>query len=483
MGDRPNQTQLELDNEEAVARQKVSEDHVEAVAAASQKVTEDGFPLYHKVPTNQRKANADAYTRTLFCFGPYRRDYDSPDGDYIKKMTANSLLGEQGQLLNLAELIKRDNIQISALYAVGDSSQHLDFSLLAQDAITIVAGRKRRALEMRHLAQLFSPPHVADAAVDDAILLENQIPVFVLGLALKFIKDGGGQAADVFSGVHNVEDIIRWYCSKANPFTDWTFDKPLPALADTDRRRHSLLSFLYNHLYERLAPPGCQPRPPAHKLSFLYHLLYCYRPIPEWCSAIISDGEPSLSQASRLVRCGVKFQATADDVIYFDPAEWVLWLPKITLSSTTVRALHNLLAYEATRSADHPVASYVHLMHSLIDTAEDVRILTDAGIICNNQLGRHEEIASIWKKLRLSAPHADQSPYTEPHKAVIAELRAVMAKLGPALKSRWKVWKENFLEEYWRKKPWLVVSVVAGAFLLILAIMQTIYTILAYFKN
>ncbi|MCO5595677.1 hypothetical protein L7F22_049722 [Adiantum nelumboides] len=156
---------------------------------------------------------------------------------------------------------------------------------------------------------------------------------------------------------------------------------------------------------------------------------------------------PPPPRASRLARCGVRFRVSPRHYVCFDSQKCVLFLPKIQVSDTTVRVIHNLLAYEATARLPNQYAfvSYVHLMDCLNDTAEDVHILTDAGIICN-KLGSHEELASMWNKLCISVSCRN----------TVCD-GIIMAQLEALSKERLRRWKASFWEVYWEKTPWLLI--------------------------
>ncbi|XP_019183317.1 PREDICTED: putative UPF0481 protein At3g02645 [Ipomoea nil] len=68
--------------------------------------------------------------------------------------------------------------------------------------------------------------------------------------------------------------------------------------------------------------------------------------------------------------------------IKFDQHEATLYLPVITLNSCSEVILRNLVAYEASMlKSTLEFARYVNLMNGIVDTAEDVRILRQNGVI------------------------------------------------------------------------------------------------------
>ncbi|KAI5083753.1 hypothetical protein GOP47_0003496 [Adiantum capillus-veneris] len=470
----------------------------------------NAYPRLYKVPVDQRKANPQAYTPFLFSFGPYHAYLDDLednhaactshlqppvdpllDGVHLKRMTAAALL-PLPQLANLISMIEKYEPQIRSQYVQWFNREGLDFSrlaaVLAIDAITIIAATMSQRLQWS--TPLIHP--LARLVLGDAILLENQIPMVVVECAIDTVRGASRPATDEANGAGegpplqsraaeasfvdryisdysgllvdqwpSLQGVIYWYCKHASPFTDW---RPyiLPPLMmgeklDQKLAGQPLLAFLYDEICSRLTPDSAEV------------LLQNARTRRSIFNPVL---DPSLPTASRLARCGVRFQRCHKDAtISFDSKNAVLCLPRITVSDTAVRVLHNLLAYEATlrHPQEYSVVSYVHLMDCLIDTAHDVQLLEDAGVLCN-KLGSDEEVASMWNKLCVSVSYRN----TPSHSAIMTQLETLSKK-------RWNRWKANFKELYWERQPWLLLSIVAASLLFILSLLQTIYTTLGYY--
>lgn len=108
-------------------------------------------------------------------------------------------------------------------------------------------------------------------------------------------------------------------------------------------------------------------------------------------------------------------------------------------------------------------------MDFLIDVEEDVKVLVDAQVI-HNQLGSHGELASMWNKMAVNLPIRLTS-----HDAEVIE------NVNKACQANWSRWRAAFLDTYWDKKPWLLISIVAALFLFVLTALQTIYTMTQYY--
>lgn len=428
-------------------------------------------PRLFKVPVDQRRANPAAYTPFLFSFGPYhalllegRENNYSPvtahpllDGAHLKEMTASGLLSPnaEDQLRLLVQKIEQHEAQIRAQYVQWLDTASFNFRhlarVLALDSITIVAATMSQKLQQQYTPLIYP---VARLVLSDAMLLENQVPIIVLECALESLvqKTRAASFKNTLPAdpLPSLEDVILWYCQRSSPFPEWTLQR-LPPLEDKVKGEPPL-SFLYDYLLDRFTPTAQQPDKGGALLK------------------APNDADPSLPTASHLARCGVRFRPCDTGDIRFGKTNDVLLLPRITVSDTTVRVLHNLLAYEATQR--HPkqytVVSYVHFIDCLIDNVDDVEILTAGGIICN-KLSSNEELATMWNKLCTSVSCRNT-----------ISNRIVMAQLDALSKEKWRRWRASFIDIYWEKQPWLLFSIFAAIILFVLSLLQTIYTIMAF---
>ncbi|KAH8514626.1 hypothetical protein H0E87_007455 [Populus deltoides] len=123
---------------------------------------------------------------------------------------------------------------------------------------------------------------------------------------------------------------------------------------------------------------------------------------------------PSVTQLSKY---GVSFIPTKGNIstIAFDKEKAAFHLPTISLDLNSEVMFRNLVAYEIS-SASGPLlfTRYIELMNGIIDTEEDARLLRESGIILN-RLKSDEEVANMFngmsncKCIRLTkAPFLDK---------------------------------------------------------------------------
>lgn len=106
-----------------------------------------------------------------------------------------------------------------------------------------------------------------------------------------------------------------------------------------------------------------------------------------------------------------------------------------------------------------------------MNTPEDVHLLSRSRVICSNTLGSDSEACGMWNEMTRNLVFKQSRFYTEVIEAVNARENS----------SRDKLWTE-FREIYFGR-PWYTVSFLAAFVLLGLTVTQTVYAMLAYYKQ
>ncbi|KAK5787184.1 hypothetical protein PVK06_041837 [Gossypium arboreum] len=138
-----------------------------------------------------------------------------------------------------------------------------------------------------------------------------------------------------------------------------------------------------------------------------------------------------------------------------------LCLPPITVDDSTM----NLIAYEMCPDFknDFTVTSYMCFLDLLIDEAEDVKDLRDAGILYNG-LGSEEEVAKLFNKM-----NTDLVPSPMIYSGV-------KRKIHNHCKTTWINHAAQGYRTYFRS-PWTFLAFVGAITALFLGALQTYYTI------
>ncbi|KAG5242578.1 UPF0481 protein [Salix suchowensis] len=142
-----------------------------------------------------------------------------------------------------------------------------------------------------------------------------------------------------------------------------------------------------------------------------------------------------------------------------------LKLPAITIESATESMLLNLVAYETAVSLDEPnwVTSYICFIDSLIDDAEDVKVLRSKGIL-TNYLGPDQKVAELFNQIGRSL-QPNTNAYNE-----------IQREINIACESIWKKWIAEWQQTYF-SSPWAFTAFVAASAGLVLTATQTYYTV------
>jgi len=166
---------------------------------------------------------------------------------------------------------------------------------------------------------------------------------------------------------------------------------------------------------------------------------------------------------------GVKFVVSESD--YWLDAKFengVLELPQIDVHESTEAFLLNLSAFEQFYYRyDAYIVDFTLLLDSLIKSIKDVEILISSGIIIMS-VGNVEDMARIFFTISKEASY-------DPCKFYYADLRISLTEYAD---TRWNQWKATLKHDYFGN-PWAIVSCAAAIFLLILTVVQTYCSILS----
>ncbi|KAK8480828.1 hypothetical protein V6N13_063204 [Hibiscus sabdariffa] len=172
--------------------------------------------------------------------------------------------------------------------------------------------------------------------------------------------------------------------------------------------------------------------------------------------------EIAIPSVEDLSKSGVRFIPTDGNIstITFDTNTVTFHLPTVTLDINTKVVLRNLVAYEASNASGPLVFTrYTELMNGIIDTEQDVRLLSQNGIILNH-LKSDEEAAELWngmsKSIRLTK---------------VPLLDNVIEDVNKYYNCRWNVKARKFFRQH-VYGSWQFLTLLAAILLLILLTFQ-----------
>jgi hypothetical protein len=298
--------------------------------------------------------------------------------------------------------------------------------------------------------QVFGRRGVWALVTRDLLLLHNQIPLFVIKALLKQLK-----------GPADIED------------DDVLVDGGLQLFSSLHPRR-------------RLQPsPDDSLRLRLRDAHHLLHLFYLsITNIPTQSSASASPDKklpPELTQwvpcAKELEDAGVRFRARKDGTAtgFLDirfSAVGVLEIPPLQLYDYSEPLFRNLIAFEQTYP-DTPghVTAYAIFMDCLVKTSDDMRLLHSRGILLNHMSGDREAATGFFSGICAGAHASADRNYLAP----------LMDEVVTYQSGRWPQWRAALLRDYFGN-PWAVIAFVAAAIVLALTMLQTFYTLYAYYQ-
>ncbi|KAF3777071.1 hypothetical protein EJ110_NYTH46899 [Nymphaea thermarum] len=274
----------------------------------------------------------------------------------------------------------------------------------------------------------------------DMLMLENQIPLLVLKRFLDAGKEGK---------VGNSVDLNRLIAK----FFDF------PSFSLPDLGLHVL--DVYRKCIIRSPEQSSNQHAPLPFPKGIDLIGECVASHNRNCSTETST-EKGILRSKRQSGLNIKFSRYG-----------VLTLPFIKIDSHTAPVYMNLIAFERMHpEAGCQVTSYVAFMDDLIDTAEDVSLLSSNAIV-RNDLGSDDAAANLFNRLGDNIVLVDDP---NDHTCQIKRQLKVYAS------SAWNVWRAHLRHTYFNN-PWSLLSLSAAVFLLALTIAQTLYSILSYYTR
>ncbi|EEE65203.1 hypothetical protein OsJ_20332 [Oryza sativa Japonica Group] len=185
--------------------------------------------------------------------------------------------------------------------------------------------------------------------------------------------------------------------------------------------------------------------------------------------------EIMIPSVTELAAAGVQFAPTNGDAttVSFDAKTATLHLPVVTLDgSTTEVVLRNLVAYEASAATGPLVlARYTELMNGIIDTGEDVAALRRRGVVLN-RMKSDGEAARLWNGMSRSV-----------RLTKVAAMDAAVEGVNRYHGARWRVKARRFMRRY-VFGSWQLLTFLAAVLMLLLTTLQafcSVYTCSRWF--
>ncbi|XXG72292.1 hypothetical protein AAC387_Pa07g1425 [Persea americana] len=384
----------------------------------------------HRVPDRLRQHNDKAYVPQIISIGPFhykRRKaqlqvMEEHKWRYLHDILSRNREGSLEQyLVAVKELEERARDCYSEVITL-DSNSFVEMMVL--DGCFIIELFRKYLIEDFNDV-IFRFDWLIKAVIADLIMLENQIPFFILQCLF---------------------DLIDGTC-------------PSPLLVE---RAFNFFCMLNLSRMTRIKRSTIQ-------IQHLLHLVYTYDILfpDEGCSGKELVLIPC---ASKLEKRGIKFRERVDiigtgnflDIKFQDGVIEIP--PMLVLENSNIRFL-NLIAFEQCYChCQKYITSWFAFMDCLIKTSKDVEILRRRGIIIDG-LGSEERVAALFNNMgrELSLPYNNFY-----FSGVCKEINQYNERAWPKLRA-------SLVDDYF-KSPWSITIFFAALLLLLLLITQTFFS-------
>ncbi|KAK3420422.1 hypothetical protein EUGRSUZ_G01227 [Eucalyptus grandis] len=348
-----------------------------------------------------------------------------------------------------------------------------------------------------------SPPKTRHSIVKDVMMVENQIPTFVLRKIMLQTKNSMNEVRENEEDESIDEDLGMMsmrFCEAISPL-----ELKRCSPSEAVRQHKHLLDLFYNLILGRTVPEAAQtkkneprgatfsymikmvPNPSSKvteawnelsKFSFMkklkvpvelvFKLIKLVMQLIPGCSECLKK-DPSqesvmIPTVSRLHSVGIKLRLAVGGIrtIGFDPKTATLNLPRIVLNAPTEVLLRNLVAYEMISQRGSSVLTrYTELMYGIIDTSEDVKLLREASII-SNHLNCDDKVVELFNGMIKSIGS----------KSTASELDKTIQDVNRYYNNTRKVKGYNLMRKY-VYSSWKFLTMVTTVVLILLMVLQT----------
>ncbi|KAF8026784.1 hypothetical protein BT93_F3304 [Corymbia citriodora subsp. variegata] len=308
----------------------------------------------------------------------------------------------------------------------------------------------------------------------DMIMLENQIPLFILD-ALFSIQHHGLfclQQCHPHQEGAIAKLALRFFdplkptkgCQTINSSNRLEFD-PLPNQGELP----CLELFRRSLLHPKQVPD--QDKVPCLKL--FWRRLLDLGPKRAGIEASSQERQQLIHCVTELREAGIKFRERKTDRSWdIQFKDGILWIPRLHIDDGTRSLFLNLIAFEQSHvnCSDNIITAYIVFMDHLIDSPEDVRHLHQRGII-EHWLGSDAEVADLFNRLCKEVVFDLNDSY-------LSELTKRVNEYSSRKCNRWRAsLKHNYFSN-----PWSIISFIAALVLLALTFLQSFYAVYGYYR-
>ncbi|XP_048137790.1 UPF0481 protein At3g47200-like [Rhodamnia argentea] len=384
-----------------------------------------------------RKANEKAYEPEILVVGPYH--YGSDKFKYMEEQKmryVQRLLKRrnEGSVDRYMPILREMEQRARDCYAETIDLSHEKFlaMMLIDGCFLVELFRKFRMEELRDEDDpLMEADWIRCCLQRDLLLLENQIPFFVLN-----------ELYDLTKGPKEPSELIN--------VATWYFDfRPRDLSQNATLRRTLRESKHLLHLMHACWTSGLPSRPSRTQMT--------------------EENFAFVSSITELRESGVRLKAVQGQGRHEMDIKFnngILEIPVFTVQDHTESRLRNLIAYEQHRQGGdvNYFTDYVTFMDCLINSSKDVERLCRKGIT-KNYLGDNEVVAQMFNKM---------GDYITLSNFYYFD---IFKNVNAHCKRKTNGWMAKLRREH-LNSPWALLSISAATMLLLLTAAQTVFTII-----
>ncbi|XP_058084084.1 UPF0481 protein At3g47200-like [Magnolia sinica] len=473
-------------------RQALADSIMESVKASVCKLRRGDPPTIYIVPRTIRQVNEVAYEPEMVSIGPYHngkerlqgmeenkllylhsflsRNPKHPLEDYLKEMEeledeARSCYSEKVGPLMRKEFVKMMVLDACFIVEIFLRFHPDKLGLLTQQWKELKHNEEDLGLisaflfhsngfedPIRHaIGKVYYPRY-------DMLLLENQIPFFVLQRIFKM--------ACPVNAPHLLEKLALDF-----------FDHVMPMNKEIEIKDsyYHLLHLFHSHLI-----PTRNDGKEKHNLLCNPIIKYVLNKSKKLLMFLPCSNEPT-TEPRKMIPCatdlqlaGVKFKKIkeSNNILNVKFSHGVLEITPFLIHDHSDTLFRNLVAFEqcCLEAKIHFFTTYIVFMDFLVNTSNDVALLHHNGII-DNFLGSDDEVAHLFNRLCIGIFHTFKRSY----------LSDVKDNVQKHSENRWNMWRASLKRDYFTN-PWSVISLIAASILLLLTIIQTFFSVFPYYR-
>ncbi|KAL4599815.1 hypothetical protein ACB092_11G154200 [Castanea dentata] len=407
----------------------------------------------YKVPKRLRNVKNAAYTPKLILIGPVHHNREEPEDmkimETLKKRYFKKFFSRTKKIQeDFEKIVEENKDKIRHCYAeeitLPEGKNFVDMILL--DSIFIIELFLRSEAKEEEKDYILSKPWLKDGIRQDLILLENQVPFFIVDeLYQEFAKSTGIQTSILTLACKYFFNSEEEICDEkiVKHFTDlqrYFFKPPNQKPGDPIEHRHS-----------------------ATKLE-MAGLIFQTQKGPEKKRSLLNVQIQMCNKLSKIFPC---FNCSwlwgcipcLKKIPYLKCMQTHLVVPHFVVDNKTEDLFRNLMALEQCHYPKEAyICNYILLLDFLINNKDDVELLVEEGIIVNS-LGSNEAVAKMVNKLG--------------HE--IVEVNSYYHDVAEDLNSYYRnLWNQNMasLKTVYFRDIWRGTATVVGIIVLVVTIMN-----------